>query len=77
MQDVSAGTVVAGGLIIVFLILALGFGVYQMRGMKKRMNLLDEETRARRAQELALEEQLCGVGPKRSAAKPMKDPWQS
>ena len=76
-NDFSVGTVVAGCLIIVFLILALLVGVHQMRGMKKRMNLLDEGTRARRAQELALEEELCGAGPKRPAPKQMKDPWQS
>ena len=81
--DVSVGVGVAGCLIVAFLFLALGFGVSQMRRMKKRMNLLDDETRARRAQELELDEQLCGVGPgaagpRRAAPKPiMKDPWQN
>ncbi len=76
-KNASVGTIVSGGLIIVFLVVALGFGLYQMRRMKKRMNLLDEETRARRAQELALEEDLCNVGSRRPAPKQMKDPWQS
>ena len=49
-KNATAGTVVAGCLIVVFLILALGFGLYQVRGLKKRMNLLDDETRERRAQ---------------------------
>ena len=76
-KNASVGTVISVGLIIVFVVLALGFGLYQMRRMKKRMNLLDEDTRARRSQELALEEELCGTGPKRPAPKQMKDPWQS
>ena len=77
-KDVSVGNVVAGCLIIVFLVLALGFGLFQVRHMKKRMHLLDDETRARRAHELELEEELCsiGSGPKK-APKQMKDPWQS
>ena len=77
-KDASAGTVVAGCLIIVFLVLALGFGLFQLRRMKKRMDLLDDETRARRAKELALEEELCSIGSgPRQAPKQMKDPWQS
>ena len=76
-KDASVGNLVAGCLIIVFLILALGLGVYQTRRTKKRMNLLDDETRERRAQALALEEELCNVGPTRPAPKQMKDPWQS
>jgi len=76
-KDVSVGTVVAGCLILAFLILALGVGLYQMRDLKTRMNMLDEETRARRAQELELEEEFCVAGPKRPAPKQMKDPWQS
>jgi hypothetical protein len=75
-KDASVGTVVAGSLIIVFLILALGFGIFQMRDMKKKMNLLDEETRARHAQELAFQEEFSGA-PKGPAPKQMKDPWQS
>ena len=75
-KDASVGTIVAGALIIVFLILALGFGIFQMGDMKKKMKLLDEETRARHAQELAFQEEFSG-GPKRPAPKQMKDPWQS
>ncbi len=77
-KGASVGTVVAGCLIIVFLVLALGFGLFQMLRMKKRMNLLDEDTRARRAQELALEEELSSIGSgPRKAPTQMKDPWQS
>ena len=79
---VSVGVGVAGCLIVAFMVLALGFGIYQARRVKQRMNLLADETRARRAQELELEEQLCGVGPslsgsRRAAPKVMKDPWQN
>jgi uncharacterized membrane protein YidH (DUF202 family) len=76
-KNSSVGSVVAGCLIIVFLIAALSFGLYQMRHMKKQMNRLDEETRARRATELSLEEELCAVGARRPAAKQMSNPWQS
>ena len=77
-KDASVGVVVAGCLVAVFLMLALGFGMLQARRMKQRMDLLDEENRARRAQQLTLEEELCtiGAGPKQ-APKQMKDPWQS
>ena len=77
---ISVGVDVAGCLIVAFMVLALGFGIYQARRVKQRMNLLADETRARRAQEFELEEQLCGVDPslsgsRRAAPKAMKDPW--
>ncbi len=76
--DASVRSVVVGSLIVGFLLLALGFGALQMRRMKKSMDLLDDEARARRAHQLDLEEELCsiGAGPKR-VPQQMKDPWQS
>ena len=79
---ISVGVEVAGCLIVAFMVLAMGFGIYRTRRMKQRMNLLADETRARRAQEFELEEQLCGVDPslsgsRRAAPKAMKDPWQN
>ena len=80
--SVSVGFGVTGCLMLALIALALGFGIYQTRRMKQQMNLLDDETRARRSQERELEEQLCGTGsgaagPRRVAPTPMKDPWQS
>ena len=80
--SVSVGFRVIGCLIAALIALALGFGIYQTRRMTQRMNLLDDETRARRSQEREVEEQLSGAGPgaagpPRVAPTPMKDPWQS
>ena len=79
-QDAPDGMTIVRCLIAAFVILAVGFGVFQFRRMRQRLNLLDEETRARRAIERELEEDLCGVGASPmnpAASKQKKDPWES
>lgn len=80
-KEGSTGIITVPCLIAVFVILAVGLGIFQSRRMRQRLNLLDEETRARRATERALEEEdFCGVGASpmsHSASKQKRDPWEN
>jgi hypothetical protein len=76
--DAPAGVVIAHYLIIAFVILAVGLGMFQFRRMRRRLSLLDEGTRARRASERALEEDFCSASLTHSAApKQKRDPWEN
>ena len=74
LQDVSPNIMIARCLIAAFIILAVGFGVNQIRHMRRRMKLLDEEMRAHTPEDRALNEALCGVAG-HSGSKARRDPW--
>jgi hypothetical protein len=79
IENVSVGIKIAAALIGAFLVLALGFSIYQSFRMRGRMKRLDEEISGRHSRDLPLEEQLCGVGSSassRSASRQKKDPWR-
>ena len=71
----SVGTVVASSLILAFVILALCVGFFVTRSTQRQMNMLDDETRARRETERELDEVLCGAATGRAPSRQRKDPW--
>lgn len=72
-ESVTFGVLLARCLIAAFVILAVIVSIYQLRHMRQRMHMLDDNTRVRRAQD----EELSKIGcSKVTPRNQMRDPWE-